>query len=122
MSQTNDTPRGAGAEVIATTLLSELRARLTAGEDRSSAELLVPALARLADGLIVVACDRLARGDMAAFYETALEGMTDEERAAWRRQVTAGWLAAAERRWQEREDLRRALLEAILFARALAVG
>ena len=115
-------PASAGAATLAADLLEELRARLGDGADLSAVGTLLPALSRLADSLIIVACDRLARGDMAAFYETVLDGMTEAERTAWRCQVTAAWHAAAQERWQEREDLRRTLLETLLFVKALALA
>lgn len=125
MSQTNETAAPSaedGAERMAGEFLAEIRRRLGEDTDRPTIERLVPALSRLADHLVIVACDRLARGDMVAFFETALEGMTETERTAWRREVTLAWQAAAQRRWQEREDLRRELLETILFVKALAIG
>ena len=85
------------------------------------AERLVPAVSRLTDRLIIVACDRLARGDMTAFYETVLEGMTESERAAWRRDLTSQWLRVADTRWRERRQLRLEIVETILLVKALAL-
>ena len=116
---------GAGdvrAEAAAAEFLREIRERLDDASDVSLARRLAPAVSRLTDRLVVVACDRLGRGDMAGFFEAMLEGMTEAQRSAWRREVTEGWFQAAERRWQERQDLRREVLETIPFVKALALS
>lgn len=116
---------GAGdmhAEETAAVFLREIRERLDDASDVSLARRLAPAVSRLTDRLVVVACDRLGRGDMAGFFEAMLEGMTEAQRSAWRREVTEGWFQAAECRWQERQDLRREVLETILFVKALALS
>jgi len=51
-----------------------------------------------------------------------LEGMTESERTAWRREVTRGWFLAARRRWQARRELRREVIETILQVKALALA
>ncbi|MBN2583393.1 MAG: hypothetical protein JXL80_10010 [Planctomycetes bacterium] len=111
----------ASVEQIAAEFLSELRQRL--GDDAAEpvAELLAPAVARLTDRLTVLACDRLARGDVTSFFETVLEAMTPEERSVWRREVTEGWFQAALIRWQDAETLRTQVLETILAVKALVL-
>jgi hypothetical protein len=123
MSETTEaaTTSDGGVERIAADFLAEVRRRLGVAEDLPLAERLASAVSRLTDRLVIVVCDQLARGDMAAFFETMIEGMTEAERSAWRRDVTAGWFRAAERRWQDRQDLRREIVEAILLVKALAL-
>lgn len=106
---------------MALEFLRELRRRLGEESDVSLARRLAPAVSRLTDRLVIEACDRLARGDMTAFFETMLSCMTAEERAAWRREVTAGWFRATERRWRESRALRQEVLETILLVKALAL-
>ena len=115
-------PTDGDAGGTASEFLREIRARLSDPSDLSLARRLAPALARLTDRLVIVACDRLARGDVTAFLETVLEGMTEAERSAWRREVTEAWFRAAQRRWTEQRELRREVLETILFVKALVLS
>ena len=122
-------------EQVAADFLRELRRRADAtlgspdGSGRSTsgqaaeplAERLAPAVARMTDRLTVLACDRLARGDMTAFFETVLEAMTPQERSTWRHEVTEGWFQAALSRWRAGRELRRQVLETILLVKALAL-
>lgn len=117
-------------EQVAADFLRELR-RCTDGQSfdpealdgaaEPIAERLAPAVARMTDRLTVLACDRLARGDMTAFFETVLEAMTPQERSTWRREVTQGWFQAALSRWRSGRELRRQVLETILLIKALAL-
>ncbi len=109
-------------EETASAFLREVRARFEDRSDRALAERLAPAVSRLTDRLVIVACDRLARGEMTGFFEAMLEGMTESERSAWRREVTRGWFLAARRRWQARRELRREVIETILHVKALALA
>jgi len=118
---TGDDAASASPAAMAAAFLAEVRRRLGEGDDVRLAAALAPAVSRLTDRLVIAACDRLSRGDMAGFFRAALEGMTPEERSAWRRDVTRAWRRAAERRWQETRELRREIVEAILFAKALAI-
>lgn len=102
--------------------LREIRLRLSEASDRSLAARLAPALSSLTDRLVIVACDRLARADMTGFFETVLEGMSAEERSAWRKQLSEAWARAATARWRERRELRQEILETILFVKALALS
>ena len=125
--QANRNAAGAGSadarqiERVAADFLRELRRR-TDGQGASPlAERLAPAVARMTDRLTLLACDRLARGDMTAFFETVLEAMTPEERSTWRGEVTEGWFQAALSRWRAGRELRRQVLETILLVKALAL-
>jgi hypothetical protein len=107
---------------MARDFLAEMRQRLSDPADLSLAARLAPAVSRLTDRLIIVACDRLTRGDMWAFFETVLEGMTEEERTAWRTDLTSDWFQAADTRWRRQQALRREIVEAILLIKALALA
>ena len=119
-----DTQQGGDehAQQVAAEFLEEIRRRLEDESDRSLARRLAPAVSRLTDRLVVMACDRLARGDMTGFFETMLDGMTEAERSEWRQQLSQAWFRAAQRRWRERSELRREVLETILFVKALALS
>ncbi len=114
-------------EQVAADFLRELRRRTSGrpygphGGAEPLAERLAPAVARMTERLTLLACDRLARGDMTAFFETVLEAMTPEERSTWRREVTEGWFQAALSRWRASRELRRQVLETILLVKALAL-
>ena len=108
-------------EQVAADFLRELRRRTDGQAAEPLAECLAPAVARMTDRLTVLACDRLARGDMTAFFETVLEAMTPQERSTWRHEVTEGWFQAALSRWRAGRELRRQVLETILLIKALAL-
>lgn len=110
------------ATSVARDFLAEVRQRLSDPADVALAERLAPAISRLTDRLIIAACDRLVRGDMWAFFETVLEGMTEAERTAWRTDLTSDWFQAADKRWREQQALRREIVETILLIKALALA
>lgn len=109
------------ADSMAVEFFREIRRRLADAEDQSLARRLAPAVARLTDRMVIAVCDRLARGDMTAFFELILERMTEAERSAWRGQLDEAWFQAALGRWQQRCDLRREILETILMVKAIAL-
>jgi len=108
-------------ESVGAAFLSEVRERLGESSEAALAARLAPAVGRMTDRLTVLACDRLSRGDVAAFFETALAAMTPEERTAWRREVTAGWYREALARWEAQEALRREVVQAILAVKAMVL-
>jgi len=111
-----------GAEQAAADFLRRVRERLGDGAEGSLAARLAPAVSQLTDRLVILACDRLGRGDMTGFFEALLEGMSEGERTAWRRELSAEWSRAVLARWQDNQALRREILETILFVKALAMS
>lgn len=110
------------AEVVVGEFLRELRRRGVDGQGAEGlAERLGPAVSRLTDRLVVLACDRLARRDMAGFYEALLEGMSAEERGQWRRELTEDWRRAVLVRLEMEAALRREVLETILWVKAMVL-
>jgi len=107
-------------ESVGAAFLAELRERLGEASPESLAERLAPAVGRMTDRLTVMACDRLSRGDVSGFLETALAAMTPQERTAWRGEVTQGWYREALSRWEAQEALRREVVQAILAGKAMA--
>jgi len=110
------------ADTMAVEFFREIRRRLEDTSDQSLARRLAPAVSRLTDRVVIAVCDRLARGDMTGFFELMLENMTEGERREWRRQLSEAWFDAALSRWNERQELRREILETILFVKALALS
>ena len=110
------------ADPMAVEFFREVRRRLADSEDQSLARRLAPAVARLTDRMVIAACDRLARGDMTAFFELMLERMTEGERSEWRGELDEAWFQAALGRWRQRRDLHREILEAILLVKAVSLG
>lgn len=110
-------------ELAVAEFLRELRRRGVDGETAERlSERLAPAVSRLTDRLVVLACDRLSRRDMSGFYETLLEGLSPQERGQWRMELTDDWRRAVLRRLEMEAALRREVLETILWIKALALA